>query len=793
MLNQQTHTNNRLKHCRTGATWLMASWLLVTTGCRSFETSPSNQESTNEAAQVNNIAEESPTANRESDAPRSATAPTSETVKETLADSTAQMTERKFREITIADNQARIGWLLERGKPKAPSQLTATEDFTQIRHVVLRFVNNEPEATEFRVEMSKDGEDFHEVLTSSEDAVPHDNNFDFNTDIISTIGSNPVPLDRNSVRLDRRRISVGLGLFHPGVEYCFRVRALKDNRESNPSSVACFTIPRSAETCRDDADCAAGDMCFVECGETTGTCEPNSDTYCIFVYAPVCGCDGKTYSNSCVAASALVDVLHDGECESTCTKNSDCGDGEFCHFDFATCGGEGTCESINETCDPLYSPVCGCNGQTFANACFANAFGMSIAYNGICEAICINDSDCADGEFCSATGECLSADCTNDADCGFGRACVSAPGECGNEGTCTRTPELCPAVYDPVCGCDGNTYSNTCFALAEGVSWSHAGECQSGCTSDSQCGANEACVFPAGTCGGVGTCEATGNACAQFYDPVCGCDGNTYGNACGAQSVGVSVDHAGPCEDLCTSDQDCDDGNPCTEDTCQANGECVSSPITCDDGDECTIDYCDPSFGCRSAPGECDTETFTTSNSGRVTVGASLNGILSPGTHELFGDFGQIGSVFDDEGDHVINSVDGQNNLPYPLAPVTDFFGDWTLATGRGYAGNSQFVVWSVLDEGTRFVAVHFSMNSNYELTPVLLLAGNFTQPYGVVMQTTQFNGWAIEDGFTPEGDSPGFLRGWVSGTPFFQAPYDWNTVWSNPLTIEFDVLLYND
>lgn len=37
---------------------------------------------------------------------------------------------------------------------------------------------------------------------------------------------------------------------------------------------------------------------------------------------------------------------------------------------------------------------------------------------------------------------------------------------------------ICPAVYDPVCGCNGVTYSNSCFASCEVRSWTE-GECGS--------------------------------------------------------------------------------------------------------------------------------------------------------------------------------------------------------------------------------------------------------------------------------------------------------------------------
>lgn len=45
-------------------------------------------------------------------------------------------------------------------------------------------------------------------------------------------------------------------------------------------------------------------------------CIENQDASCIctFEYAPVCGCNDKTYSNSCMAECAGIEDYKNGEC-----------------------------------------------------------------------------------------------------------------------------------------------------------------------------------------------------------------------------------------------------------------------------------------------------------------------------------------------------------------------------------------------------------------------------------------------------------------------------------------------
>ena len=143
--------------------------------------------------------------------------------------------------------------------------------------------------------------------------------------------------------------------------------------------------------------CPSGSYCEVavgNCGDGTaiGICTAIPDI-CTEEFAPVCGCDGVTYSNACHAAGAGVNIDQTGECqadEQICggIAGFQCEEGEYCLFAEGHCGAtdqSGTCQPIPEVCTEEFAPVCGCDDKTYDNACFAAREGVSVLHDGACE------------------------------------------------------------------------------------------------------------------------------------------------------------------------------------------------------------------------------------------------------------------------------------------------------------------------------------------------------------------------------------------------------------------------
>ena len=213
------------------------------------------------------------------------------------------------------------------------------------------------------------------------------------------------------------------------------------------------------ETCEKGQWCDyANNSCGV--ADQQGTCKTRPQA-CNELYDPVCGCDGKTYSNSCKAYAAGVDIKSKGSCTpSGCSpSNPTCSKSQYCDYPNNSCGensSTGTCKSKPNGCPRIYDPVCGCDDMTYSNDCVAHSKGVDVAYDGKCQ---------TSGQSCGGTT------CTKQQYCDYSGT------NCSGSGTCKAKPQVCPSIYDPVCGCDDMTYSNECKAASAGVAVQHKGKC----------------------------------------------------------------------------------------------------------------------------------------------------------------------------------------------------------------------------------------------------------------------------------------------------------------------------
>ncbi len=136
--------------------------------------------------------------------------------------------------------------------------------------------------------------------------------------------------------------------------------------------------------------------------------------------------------------------------------------------------------------------------------------------------------------------------------CPDGLSCKYPIGKCNVadlSGICVKTPEACPKIHAPVCGCDGITYGNSCELLKAGAKEAHKGACKAvTCKTDADCKNDKLfCQDKAGACKPPGKCTVKPEICTEDFKPVCGCDGKTYPNDCKRMSAGVSLKSKGEC------------------------------------------------------------------------------------------------------------------------------------------------------------------------------------------------------------------------------------------------------
>jgi subtilisin family serine protease len=278
---------------------------------------------------------------------------------------------------------------------------------------------------------------------------------------------------------------------------------------------------------------------------------------------------------------------------SPCTTNGDCDDGQYCNGS-ETCNG-GTCSSGTAVnCDDGVA----CTDDSCDE-------GSDSCVNSSNDGLCDDGDPCTDdtcnGSSCDNTPVspcCGDGICESGEDCNSCSAdCISGSGgdPCGN-GVCEPSlGEDCLSCGSDCRGVQSGRPSNR-YCCGDGDGQNPADCNDSRCSS----GGYDCSDTPVGGgdayCCGDDVCEGDENEtnCAVDCSTSCVLDSDCDdGDSCTQDSC-----NGGVCSNV---PPNCDDGDACTNDFC-SGGSCTTSPVNCDDGDACTTDSCDSGSGCSNTP-----------------------------------------------------------------------------------------------------------------------------------------------------------------------------------------------
>lgn len=315
----------------------------------------------------------------------------------------------------------------------------------------------------------------------------------------------------------------------------------------------------------DDTTCS-GDNCTVatKCaaGKCAGTPKP---------------CDDK---NSCTTDSCDpgLGCVHGAQHGLACDDGDKCTEADFCAKGVCL-GKQKKCDDANlcsqDVCDPVKGE-CAFLALPKDNTVVCSNPGTTCQSPGKCDATknCVTKNKCDDGnpctdDVCGAGDDCLHLGKTT--------ACtpVGATDDPCNPGTCTWPED---GVGMPTCvtkaKCEDKPCNQTVCNKTGLCSYTklESGPCDDGdpCSAESSCNKGQCKASTTVSCDDGNPC--TTEACTPEFGCV----------ATPAAGAGV-----------------CNDGDGCTSGDACAAGKCTGKPIVCDDGNPCTKDTCDPAMGCK--------------------------------------------------------------------------------------------------------------------------------------------------------------------------------------------------
>jgi hypothetical protein len=374
-----------------------------------------------------------------------------------------------------------------------------------------------------------------------------------------------------------------------------------------PEKFVCDTnaIP-DGMPCTDNSGVCTGGSCCPGCVDGNGVCQPGNTVSQCGVSSPQNGlvkcksCDDGNICNndSCVS----------GVCAAPTPKAGNCPDATVCNG-AEVCG--------NGTCNPGTPLNCNDNNPCTVDSCDPVLGCKHVAVEA--GTSCDNDAN-----KCNGTAKCDGTECKPLAavDCDDGNICTTD--------SCTAATGVCVHTNNTLDCSDNN--------LCTLVDKCSGGTCMG--SGEPNCNDNEACT--------TDSCDRTKGCLHAAVAENTPCDD---GNDCSTGDKCI----AGKCSFV--MGKDCNDNNPCTKDSCSANvcgpvpendttpcvfdrchinsecqaGKCSQGDaINCDDGNPCTTDSCDAASGCKHVNadgGDCsDNDACTTADkcAGGKCVGTQM-------------------------------------------------------------------------------------------------------------------------------------------------------------------------